>query len=80
MNMFTESLCKHPKVLVEPGKIEPDGDGFRISDMFGGRMFCQVCKDELPIEDLSFHHPSTVSIAIPTDLVDGTPDISEPAP
>ena len=69
--------CKHKKVIVEPGKIVPDGDGFRVSDMQGGRMFCQSCRDELPIEDLQFHHPDDVAIAIPAHLVD-PPNVSEP--
>ena len=62
--------CKHENVVVNPGKIEREGDGFIVGDLFGGTMYCHECNEPLPIEDLVQYDREHTSVAIPADLVE----------
>lgn len=61
--------CKHPSVIVNPGTIIPEGDGFIIGDLESGTMLCRECEIDLPIEDLQFYPEGKVSIAIPVEMM-----------
>ncbi len=71
--------CNHPEILVTPGTIIPDGDGFIVTDLEKGSMYCPKCETELPIEDLYYYPKEQLNIAIPQNMVD-PPIVSDPAP
>lgn len=63
-------FCKHEKVVINPGKAEKEGDGVVVGDFEHGTLYCQQCRQELPMEDLGTYSDDQVSVAIPADLVD----------
>lgn len=64
------SECSHTKIVIEPGYVKVNDGIVSFGDMEHGNMWCESCKEIMPVEDLSFYSRHNISVIIPADLVD----------
>lgn len=61
--------CDHEKVIIYPNNVWIEEDRVGVKDLeTDSTLFCQNCKEELPLEDLYLWDSKDITVGIPSEI------------